>query len=279
MTTASALDEQQAALWNGSAGHAWVAMQEALDGMFEPFEGMLAEAACRDPANRVLDVGCGAGATTRALARQLHTGGCVGIDVSAPLIALARARAEQEGSTARFVCADAGSHALEPASFDAIVSRFGVMFFADPVQAFTRLRRAARPDAALRAMAWRSADDNPFMTAAEQAAAPLLPGFAVRRTDLPGQFAFVDRAYVAGVLERSGWRRMDVHPVDVPCAFAERDLLAYVTQLGPLGRLLPQLDEAARTQVVQAARAAFDPYIHGAQVRFTAACWRIDARA
>ena len=284
MEKSSTLDEQQAALWNGSAGHAWATMQEVLDGMFQPFEAMLIEAACRDPANRVLDVGCGAGATTRALARQLGTdGGCVGIAVSAPLVALARARAQQEGSSARFICADAcadaGIHAFEPASFDAIVSRFGVMFFADPVAAFSRLRRAARPGATWRAVVWRSAEDNPFMTVAERAATPLLPGLTVRQPGLPGQFALADRRHVAGVMEQSGWREVDIQPVDVPCVFAERDLLAYLTQLGPLARLLPQLDEATRTHVVRVVREAFEPFVHGVDVRFTAACWRIDARA
>src|SRR6185503_10080916 len=102
-------------------------------------------------ASRVLDVGCGTGSTTLAVARLLQAkGGCTGIDISGPMIAAARARAKQEGTPARFIQANAQTHAFEPASFDMIVSRFGVMFFSDPVQAFANLRHAATNDAELR---------------------------------------------------------------------------------------------------------------------------------
>ena len=158
-----------------------------------------------DPGSRVLDVGCGTGSTTLAVARRLGAKGrCIGIDISEPMIAAARARAEREGTPASFIRADAQTHAFEPASFDMIISRFGVMFFDDSVRAFANLRRAARDDAELRFIAWRSAAENPFMTTAERAAAPLLPNLPARRPDAPGQFAFADRRRVYSILEESG---------------------------------------------------------------------------
>lgn len=195
----------QTALWNGSAGRAWVAAQEVLEQMFEPFEDLLVGMICAGSGYRVLDVGCGTGSTTLAVARRLGVKGhCVGADVSAPMIAAAQARAEREGSTAHFVRADAQTHPFEPASFDRIMSRFGVMFFDNPVLAFANLRRAARDAAELRCIAWRSASDNPFMTTAERAAAPLLPNLPARRPDAPGQFSFADRHRVSSILEGSG---------------------------------------------------------------------------
>ena len=129
------------------------------------------------------------------------------------MIAAARARAERERTPADFVCADAEVHAFEPASFDTIISRFGVMFFDDPVRAFANLRRAARDDARVRCIAWRSAADNPFMTTAERAAAPLLPTLPARRPDAPGQFAFANRP---PGLHHPGEERMgrDRYPAD-----------------------------------------------------------------
>jgi SAM-dependent methyltransferase len=157
------IEDEQEALWNGPAGRAWVDEQEVLDRVLRPFEELLVGAA----AGRVLDVGCGTGSTTVAFARK--TGArCVGVDISEPMLRFARARAEREGVAVEFVRADAQTYAFEPGSFDRILSRFGVMFFGDPVRAFANLRRAGGE---LRFVAWRSANENPFMTTAERAAA------------------------------------------------------------------------------------------------------------
>jgi SAM-dependent methyltransferase len=272
--------DEQAALWNGDAGRAWVDAQRVLDGLFQPFEDQLVAAVSAAPARRVLDVGCGTGATTLAIARTLGDGGqCVGVDISEPMLELARARAARERVPAIFVRADAGSYVFEPGAFDLIVSRFGVMFFDDFERAFTNLRRAVRPGGALRVIAWRSPAENPFMTTAERAAAPLLPKMPPRQVDGPGQFAFGERARVERLLARAGWSDIDVQPVDVPLVLAEADLGLYISRLGPLGRMLADADEPTRTRVLSTVRGAFDPYVHGAEVRFDAACWTIGARS
>ena len=150
--------QDQAAVWNGSAGHAWVDAQELLDHLFQPFEQTLVQAVSAAPGVRVLDVGCGTGSTTLAAARLLGTGGsCTGIDISDPMITAARARAERANATVTFIRADAQSHPFDTAGFDVIISRFGVMFFDDPVRAFANLRRAAAASGSLRFIAWRSA--------------------------------------------------------------------------------------------------------------------------
>jgi ubiquinone/menaquinone biosynthesis C-methylase UbiE len=273
-------NNEQTALWNGPAGRAWVDEQEVLDAVLEPFEALLVDVVRAASAQRVLDVGCGAGSTTLAAARLLGAEGrCVGIDISQPLIAAARARAEREGTPAGFICADAQTHAFEPASFDLIMSRFGVMFFDDPVRAFANLRRAARNDAELRFIAWRSAAENPFMTTAERAAAPLLPSMPARRPGAPGQFAFADRHRVSAILEQSGWADVDIRPIDVACTLPEKELIGYFSRLGPLGLVLQDADERTRMQVIETVRPAFDPYVHGTEVRFTGACWMVGARA
>jgi SAM-dependent methyltransferase len=273
-------DRTQATLWNGAAGRAWVDAQVLLDRVYAPFEPLLADAVAAGSAAAVLDVGCGTGATTLAVARRLGPQGrSRGIDISEPMIAAARARAEREGVPADFILADAQVYPFEPARVDAIVSRFGVMFFADPVGAFGNLRRAARPGASLRVITWRAAAENPFMTAAERAAAPLLPNLPLRRPDAPGQFAFADAARVRTILDDSGWADVDIQSIDVACTLPEADLMLYLTRLGPVGLALQDTDDDTRARVVDAVRAAFDPYLHGAEVRFTAACWLVVARA
>ncbi|KAG8154271.1 methyltransferase domain-containing protein [Burkholderia catarinensis] len=273
-------NDEQSALWNGPSGRAWVDAQAPIDRMFAPFETLLADAAAASSARSVLDVGCGTGAVTLAIARRLGANAqCTGIDISARMIDAARARAERSGLRARFECADVQMHAFEPASVDLIVSRLGVMFFDDPVRAFANLRRAARPDAQLRFVAWRGAADNPFMTTAERAAAPLLPNLPARRPGAPGQFAFGDRQRIASVLSDSGWAELAIEPVDVACALPEPALDDYISRLGPVGLALLETDDATRRRVVDTMRAAFERYVHGADVCFDAACWLVTARA
>jgi SAM-dependent methyltransferase len=274
------VDSEQARLWNGPSGQAWIDLQDALDRSLQPFEDLLVQAVAAQSAHQVLDVGCGTGATTIALARRLADGGrCTGIDISNPMIAVARARAERAGSRARFICADAQTHAFEPAAFDCLVSRFGVMFFDQPVQAFANLRRAARTNASVYFVAWRSEAHNPFMTTAERAAAPLLPALPARRSDGPGQFAFADRDRVRSILNDSGWIDIHIQPIDVACTMGKGELDRYVTRLGPVGRALREVDPPTHARVVATLREAFTPYVRGDVARFTAACWMIGALA
>lgn len=283
MDAASQTEGDQTRLWNGSAGRAWVDAQGLLDQVLKPLEDLLGEAILAKglaPNGKVLDIGCGTGGTTLALARHLGSNGqCVGIDISAPMIVAAQARAARDGVPATFIRADAQTYAFELASFDVITSRFGVMFFDDPVQAFANLRRAAKQGAELRFIAWRGAAENPFMTTAERIAAPLLPNMPARDPSLPGQFAFADALRVHTVLAQSGWTDINIRPIDVACAFPEKDLVRYLSRLGPVGRALEEADDSTRARVIETVRPAFDPYVRGAEVRFTAACWIVDARA
>ncbi|WP_050626796.1 class I SAM-dependent methyltransferase [Bradyrhizobium viridifuturi] len=279
MSTASQDRDEQVKLWNGAAGRAWVETRDVLEAMFEPLEALLVRAVSDVGPGRVLDIGCGTGATTFAVAQALGPQGhCTGIDISQPMIAAARDRAERERRSAGFICADAQTHPFTPASFDMIISRLGVMFFADPAQAFANLRRATRPGAALRLIVWRSAAENPFMTTAERAAKPLLPDLPPRRADAPGQFGFADRKRVESILADSGWDAVAVAPIDIALSFPAAELTRYVSWLGPVGTMLQAMEEPRRSQVIDTVRSAFDRYLEAGEVRFTAACWMVAAR-
>jgi SAM-dependent methyltransferase len=251
-------------LWNGRSGNAWTQSQGLLDALFQPLEDLLIAGVS---GGDVLDVGCGTGGTTVAAARRARA---LGIDVSTQMIEAARRRT----GDAEFVVGDAQEHPFVPSSFDLVISRFGVMFFADPVRAFTNLHAAARPGAGLRLLVWRGAAENPFMTTAERAAASLLP---VSRPDGPGQFAFADPDRVTPILRAAGWSEIDFAPVDEECGMPESELVGYFTRLGPVGLALAAAPEKT-PEVVEAVRPAFDPFVRGDRVRFTAACHLITAR-
>lgn len=267
----------QATLWNGTSGAAWVEMQAVLDATFAPIEAALVEAVSAAGARDVLDIGCGTGSTTLAIQRRLGAGGqAVGVDISEPMLALARARGAE--SAARFVLADPQEAALEPAAYDLIVSRFGVMFFDDPVRAFRNLRRATREDGSLFLIVWRSPAENGFMTSAERAVAPFLPELPARDLDAPGQFGFADPHRVRRILAESGWRDVDVRPADFACTLPESELVHYLTRLGPIAQVMREAEPELRVKMLAAARAAFETYVEGSIVRFTAACWIVTAR-
>jgi SAM-dependent methyltransferase len=272
-------NEAQAQRWNSQAGRNWVEQNALLDRLFAPFVPPLVEAV--RGARAVLDVGCGAGATTFAVARSVGPQGrCTGVDLSVPLIELARRRAADMAiENPEFILTDAQQQAFPPGAFDAVISRFGVMFFDDPVAAFANLRRAARPDAVLACIAWRGTEDNPFMTAAERAAAPLLPEAPPRDPAAPGQFAFADPDRVRALVSQAGWRDVDLQPLDVPCALSAVDLETYATHVGPVSLALPDLDEDRRRAVIEAVRRGFAPYLADGVARFTAACWMVRGRA
>lgn len=271
----------QAQLWNGPAGQAWLGKEAMLDGMFAPFEAMLAAAVRWHRPRHVLDIGCGTGATTLAIARALAPdGSCTGADLSQMLIDRARQRAaaEPEGIHVMFRSGDA-SRLDGTGPFDMAVSRFGVMFFEDPVAAFARIRAAMVPGAPLAAIAWRAPAENPFMTCAERVAAPLLPPLPPIRPGAPGQFAFADPEHVRTILSESGWRDAAISPIDVECSFPEADLMPYLSSLGRVGIVLQQAGTATRDHVFGIVRAGFASFVQGDTVRFNAACWMIEARA
>lgn len=165
-----------------------------------------------------------------------------------------------------------------PRQPDRIVSRFGVMFFDDPVRAFGNLRQALRHGGVLHAIARRSPGENPFMTTAERAAASLLT-LPARAEGGPGQFAFADADDVLDILNDSGWDQIDIAPLDVECSIARDDLPTYVSLLGPVGQALRAegLDPDVRQRVLSTVVDAFAPFVRGDRVVFTAACWSIRA--
>ncbi|TPJ16680.1 class I SAM-dependent methyltransferase [Mesorhizobium sp. B2-7-3] len=281
MSRSAQPNTRQAALWNDASGKAWVEMQPILDEILAPFERLVVDAGYPGEAGNVLDIGCGAGATTLAMARRVgNNGRCVGLDISQPLIALATERTQaEEVANASFEVGDAQTYAFESGRFDAVVSRFGIMFFDDPVAAFSNIRQAARRGGKLAFVAWRSPAENDFMTTAARAAAPFLPTAPAPDPDAPGQFAFADGAKVKRILEASGWSSIDVRQANLPCKIAEGDLMMYATRLGPLAAALREVDQATAEKIITVLPAAFAPFVKDGQARFNAACWLVTALA
>jgi SAM-dependent methyltransferase len=275
-------NREQAAYWNEEAGQRWVAMQRDIDAQLEPFGRPVMDELELAAGTHVLDVGCGAGATSLMLAAYVRPGRVVGVDISAALLERARARGEAIDNL-QFELADAQIFAFAPATFDAIFSRFGVMFFGDPVAAFANLRAAVRPGGELGFVCWRAMDENPAFVLPLTAGLPFLPEPpAPPEPDAPGPFAFADAARVRTILERAGWAEIDVTAHDTDLVFAGRSdmegAIDLALQIGPLARALSTFDAAMHAQVRDAVREAFAPHHGPAGVVLPAATWIVTAR-
>ncbi|MFN3513725.1 MAG: class I SAM-dependent methyltransferase [Phenylobacterium sp.] len=280
MSAQAAPPADQKAHWNSTGGGAWVELQELMDRLNAPIKERVIARAFPGAGGRVLDVGCGAGDTTLDMARRLGPEGlCIGVDISEPLLERARDRAEEERlANVRFVQADAQTYRPE-APFDAIMSRFGVMFFSDFDAAFANLRQALRPGGRMAFACWRRPQDNPLALVPITAAAPFLPPLPQPDPDAPGRFAFADPDRVSGILERSGWADIRIDPLDEPTPLSLEEALAISLRMGFLGPVVAQQDAAVQASVKAAVEAALAEHVHDGVVQMSAACWLVEATA
>lgn len=274
-------NDDQIAYWNAGAGETWAALQARMDAQLEPL-GLAAQAALAPQAGeRVLDVGCGSGQTTLALARAVAPGGtATGLDISRPMLEVARARAAaEEVAGASFIEADAQVHPFAPGSFDAAFSRFGVMFFADPPAAFANIRKGLKPGGRLAFVCWRAPDQNPFMTLPMAAAADLLPPSPPPTPGAPGPFAFADPERVRGILTDAGFQDIAIAPHDEKIGSGDLDQTLEVSlRVGPLGAMLRENPDK-RDAVIGAVRAALAEHEGPDGVKIASATWIVTARA
>ena len=228
----------------------------------------------------MIDIGCGCGDTTLELARRVGAGGSVlGADISAPMLDVARRRAGEAGlAQASFVQADAQAHAFA-ADVDAVFSRFGVMFFADPAAAFANIRRALKPGGRLAFVCWRPLPENPWMTVPFAAAAPLLPAAPPPPDPFaPGPFAFADPVRVRGILVEAGFADIAIDPHDEKVGWGDLEQSAQVSlRVGPLGAVVRDNPQLAGP-IEAAVREGLRPYLTETGVLLDLATWIVTAR-
>ena len=262
--------------WNGQAGERWVTAQDRLDRMLDPLSETAIERADPQPGYRVLDVGCGCGATSIAMAQR--DASVWGIDISAPMLARARQRAQGVGNVA-FSQTDAATQSFTP-DHQLVFSRFGVMFFADPVVAFVNMRTGLAPDGRLVFLCWQAPSANPWVSVSARAIQPFLP--APDETPdprAPGPFAFADETYVRDILSASGYADIQCDVVNATLKLGDTldEALEFQGQIGPVSRVLGELDESTRAKALDAARNALTDYAGGDGVQLEAACWLVSA--
>jgi SAM-dependent methyltransferase len=276
-----AQNADQIAYWNGPGGQHWADRQQTQDVLLTPVSEILIDRARAKSGERIIDVGCGCGAVAIALAEKVGaTGRVLGIDISAPMLG----RAEQmapAGAPVDFVLADATVYPFEPASFDLLVSRFGVMFFAEPTLSFANMRKAMRPSGRLTFACWREPRDNPFFMAPLQAAYKHVPKLPQLAPDDPGPFAFASEARVTGILGKAGFTDIAMERCDLALDIAVgRGLDAAVEsalEIGPASRALDGQPADLRAAATDSIREALAAFAKGQSVPLPASIWIVTA--
>jgi len=281
----SIANTDQAERWNSGEDLAhWLDNQARYDRMNEPFTALILDAAAFRPGAQVLDVGCGCGGTTLAAARLIAPGQGVGVDLSCPMLARARARAEAAGlGNAVFQQGDAQVHPFGPARFDTVISRFGTMFFADPVAAFANVRSAVRPGGRLIFVCWQPLAANQWLLVPGAALAEHLPPPGFGSGDGPGMFAFADPDRVRPILAAAGWRDIEItsepRSILVGGGGSVDDAVEFL-RTGSMGRMmLAGADADTVDRAVASVRAALTPYADAEGVHLDAGVWLVQAAA
>ncbi len=280
-------NQQQMDMWNGRAGASWVRHNTLL-------EQLLAEPGrrCMDSLSlpvgaRLLDVGCGCGNQTLEWASRLDTDSTItGVDISKPMLTLAEELKVTNHSalnaTIEFVEGDASDSLFPNETFDAIYSRFGVMFFADPTAAFATLRETLKPEGQLGFVCWQSPALNPFFTAPMQAALSVLPPPPPAKPGAPGPFGLADRDLIERVLTDAGFTALKIEPLTLQLSVGASqsfdEIFEELIQIGPAAALIaesdPALKEPARTAVFERLSEFYSP---GKGVSFEANFWLVNA--
>jgi SAM-dependent methyltransferase len=273
----------QIAYWNGLAGQRWADRQQVQDILLAPVADILIDRAKPEIGERILDVGCGSGATTIAFAQKVGpTGHVLGVDISGPMLARARQNLPPE-LPVDFALADATVHPFDPADFDLLASRFGVMFFAEPEVSFANMRKALRPSGRLAFACWREPRENPWMMAPLQAVYRHAPKLPQPGPDDPGPFAFASEARVHRILSRAGFTGIAMEPCNLALDIAiGRGLDAAVQgalEIGPASRALDGQSADVRAAATGSIREVLAPFAKGRTVPLDASIWLVTARA
>ena len=271
--------------WNSPHTRVWADEYQAIDRLLADSTRVALEHAAPKVGERVIDIGCGSGTTVLELAARVGASGYVlGADVSKPSVEKARERIAAAGvHQAEVMLCDVSTHIFPANSFDLVFSRFGVMFFADPVATFANIRKAIKPDGRLALAIFRPLQENKWASATVGAVRHLLPPITPPGPEEPGQFSWGDAARVHRILEAAGFQDVSLTPHDPAMPLAGRggaaEAASFMSRIGPVVRAMSDAPEAQRKRVRAALEAFFRSHEGPQGVVLQGAIWIVTARA
>ena len=281
-------NKSQIEFWNGDTGRNWVAYDALMEAMLKPIGETVLDVFQFLPRARALDIGCGCGHPTLSLATRIGPGGSVtGVDISAPMLSVAReltATNEHKGASINFLEVDAQVHPFEPENFEHVFSRFGVMFFEDPIAAFRNIHHALTASGTLAFCCWQSRTVNPFMTVPAQAALELLPPPPEMPPRAPGPFAFAEPDYVDAILSQSGFSDINIMPLSHDLVFGAglplSEIVEHLVKIGPIAQMVREAPDALQQGVRERVATALTPFFtENGGINLEGNFWQVTANA
>ncbi len=281
-------NQEQIDYWNGESGQRWAEQDRVMARLLQPIGDALLDHAELDQCLHVVDVGCGGGSQSRLLAKRLSSDATVtGIDISEPLLAVAQAnnQATENAANIEYLLADAAEYDFPTGKFDGLFSRFGVMFFSDPVAAFTNLRKALCDGGKLAFSCWQGIDKNdwariPVETAMQYVS---LPDNMVPDAEGPGPFAFARAERIESILQQAGFSNIQItsriQQIRIGEAPTLPESIREMAGAGPVQRLLVGQDDSVKEKVYKALESTMAPYYQNGAITLPSAIWFVTARA
>lgn len=281
-TTIENPNSDQIKFWNGDAARRWVEFNAVLERRLKYFSALVMDRANPASGDHVLDIGCGCGGTTMEFAQAVAPDGVVtGMDISEPMLTIASERVAGAAATVHIINGDGETYDLPKASYDLIVSRFGVMFFANPKTAFRNFLGALKPGGRLAFVCWRATEFNPWVTIPFKAALPLVDSYEPPKPDAPGQFGLARREWIETILIDAGFSDVRIDAHDSPMRMGEGDLDSCVSMVvgmgGMVARLMREADDDTASAIRQAVLSAVTPYYTGDCIEMAGSVWVVSA--
>jgi SAM-dependent methyltransferase len=284
LITADGPNGQEIEFWNGPQGQNWVTQNELTDLMYDPFGAMAVKRAALKSGERVIDIGCGCGKTTGRLVDLVAPKGHVtALDVSVPMLDVARKRTKSNSNLIEFFSADAATYSFETESYDAVFSQFGLMFFHNPDAAFSNFFRALKPNGRLAFVCWRLPELNPWLMIPFEAVQKFIPDMPTPSPEIPSSpFTLAPAARTKKLLSDAGFIDVRLEEFNSPARMGRGDLdacLNFVADFSnPVATALRRTDPAMAPTVLEVVRVAVAPYHNVDTLELPASAWIVSAR-
>ena len=275
------INQDQKEFWNNEKGKIWVALEKKIDAMLSPLGDEALKSLAPENGENIIDIGCGTATTSLKIADLVGDKGSVtGVDISKPILECARQKAKENSvSNIEFILADAQNHKYLVNSYDAIFSRFGVMFFEDPVAAFANLIKGLKSGGRLAFICWAEPSVNDWIETSTNVASRFLelPPKAAPRE--PGPFAFEDPVYLRKILSDAGWKKITIENYCTTNLVGKtiEEAADFLSRMGPMSIPFENAEETVKIKVIDALKDCFSNYLTETGVEMNFNSWIVTA--